>query len=159
MGSAQSVADACRALKTLADGVNCGSEAARNDLLTAAGFLEEYAALLKRGEEEALKPENGNTRWTEEEESRLTAEYSRGMKIAELGTVHGRTPSGIVSRLSKLGLLKENDVNGKKRWTAEEEAELIAEFGKGLSLEELAERHKRSLSGIIGRLSKLGLAE
>ena len=81
------------------------------------------------------------------------------MCIAEITAAHRRSASGIISRLSKLNLLNENDVNGKKRWTGEEEAQLIAEFGEGLELEDLAQKHKRSMSGIIGRLSKLGLTE
>ena len=125
-------------------------------LCAAAEILEEYASVLKQGEADAAI-ENGNTKWTEEEERKLAQEYKSGMRIAEITAAHRRSASGIISRLSKLNLL--NDVNGKKRWTGEEEAQLIAEFGEGLELEDLAQKHKRSMSGIIGRLSKLGLTE
>ena len=127
-------------------------------LCAAAEILEEYASVLKQGEADAAI-ENGNTKWTEEEERKLAQEYKSGMRIAEITAAHRRSASGIISRLSKLNLLNENDVNGKKRWTGEEEAQLIAEFGEGLELEDLAQKHKRSMSGIIGRLSKLGLTD
>ena len=131
----------------------------KENLLTAAKFLEEYAAILAEEERAAAKPENGNRRWTEEEEQQLAAEYGRGLSVVEICTAHARTASGIVSRLTKLGLLKEDDANGKKRWTEKEELQLLAEYDAAMSLEEMASRHKRSLSGILGRLSKLNLAD
>ncbi len=142
----------------LKDMAKTQSGAEKDALCSAAEILEEYAALLKQNEADAAT-ENGNTKWTDEEEKALAKEYKGGMRIAAIASAHRRSMSGILSRLSKLGLLNENDVNGKKRWTGEEEAQLIAEFGEGLELEELAEKHKRSMSGIIGRLSKLGLSE
>ena len=72
---------------------------------------------------------------------------------------HARTASGIVSRLQKMNLLREDDSNGKKRWTDKEELQLIAEYDAAMPLEEMAARHKRSMSGILGRLSKLSLTE
>lgn len=155
MSNAQSVAESSRTLAALAR----KGGAAKEDLLAAAGFLEEYAEILRREEELALKPENGNTRWTEEEETRLAAEYKRGVPVAELSALHARTASGIVSRLLKLGLLSEDDSNGKKRWTEKEEVQLAAEYAEGLPLEEMAARHGRSMNGILGRLARLGLSE
>ena len=155
MSDAQSVIDIKNALNALAakDGKD------KKSLLAAAAYLEEYAAMLRAAEEAAMKPENGNTRWTEEEERVLTAEYARGLSVADMCAAHARTASGIVSRLGKLGLLKEDDSNGKKHWTEKEELQLAAEYEAQLSLEEMAARHKRSMSGILGRLSKLNLTE
>lgn len=134
------------------------SEKEASALLEAAELLKKYAQSLRRQAEEAAV-EKGNTKWTEEEEKRLAKEYKGGMPVGEIAAAHRRSPSGVISRLSKLGLLSEDDANGKKRWTAEEETQLYAEFGEGLTLEEMAARHKRSMSGIIGRLSRMGLTD
>ncbi len=46
-----------------------------------------------------------------------------------------------------------------KPWTPDEEGRLVREFMSRLSLEKIAERHKRSVGGIRARLMKLGLLE
>ncbi|PWM73829.1 MAG: hypothetical protein DBX59_04405 [Bacillota bacterium] len=155
MSDAQSVTEMKNALSAMAE--RNGEDKSR--LLAAAAYLEEYAAILRTAEETAAKPQNGNTRWTEEEERQLAAEHARGLSVAELCVRHARTASGIVSRLQKMNLLREDDSNGKKRWTDKEELQLVAEYDAAMPLEEMAARHKRSMSGILGRLSKLSLTE
>lgn len=46
---------------------------------------------------------------------------------------------------------------GNTKWTDEEDAALKNEWQKGLKIQRICEKHKRSASGIIARLNKLGL--
>jgi len=46
--------------------------------------------------------------------------------------------------------------NVGSRWTESEDNELITSFQAGLSLEEIAVAHRRSITGIEARLEKLG---
>mgnify|MGYP002774705176 FL=1 len=124
----------------------------------AAKALNEYYSSLVKGEEDA-RMSAGNTRWSAEEDEKLKAEWQSGMKLQKICERHKRSASGIVTRLSYLGVLEEDDLNGKTRWTEEEEAQLISEFNRGYSVEVMARRHGRSLGGIIGRLLKLGLCD
>ena len=48
-------------------------------------------------------------RWTEEDESDLAKAYNSGIKIANLTKMFQRQPSAIRSRLSKLGLLPDDN--------------------------------------------------
>ena len=55
--------------------------------------------------------------------------------------------------------MKEDGENGGKRWTKEEDAALGEEYDDGLPLEEIAAKHKRSVGGVISRLSALELLD
>ena len=61
-------------------------------------------------EETAPKPvdpyRNAGKPWTQEEDDRLTEEFARKMKTAEIAKAHGRTYGAIESRLEHLGLKK-----------------------------------------------------
>lgn len=124
----------------------------------AAAVINEYAALLERAEADS-RLSQGNTKWSEEEDARLLKEWAGGAKIQKLCEKHMRSASGIIARLNKLGVLKEDDFSGKTRWTEEEDALLTSEFNRGFSLEVMAKRHGRTMSGILGRLEKLGLSD
>lgn len=124
----------------------------------AAAVINEYAALLKRSEADS-RLSQGNTKWSEEEDARLLKEWAGGAKIQKLCEKHMRSASGIIARLNKLGVLKEDDFSGKTRWTEDEDALLTSEFNRGFSLEVMAKRHGRTMSGILGRLEKLGLSD
>ncbi len=117
--------------------------------------LGDYSKLLALNEE-SLKMSKVNTKWTDEEDKRLTDEFNNGWKIAKISKKHLRNSSGIIARLTRLGLITDNDENGKKRWTDEEDQKLLKEANAGKSLEKMAELHGRSLSGISARLVKLG---
>lgn len=117
--------------------------------------LSDYGSWVSDYEEE-LKMSKVNTKWTEEEDKKLTEEFNKGWKIARISKKHMRGMSGIVSRLSKLGLLSDSDENGKKRWTEEEDAALLKQAESGKTIEKMAELHGRSMSGILSRLEKLG---
>ncbi len=120
--------------------------------------LNEYYSVLVK-EEDDSRMSAGNTRWSAEEDEKLKTEWKNGMKLQKICEKHKRSASGVVTRLSYLGVLEEDDLNGKTRWTEEEEAQLISEFNRGYSVEVMARRHGRSLGGIIGRLLKLGLCD
>lgn len=120
--------------------------------------INEYAVLLERAEADS-RLSQGNTKWSEEEDARLVKEWASGTKIQKLCEKHMRSASGIIARLNKLGVLKEDDFSGKTRWTVEEDALLTSEFNRGFSLEIMAKRHGRTMSGILGRLEKLGLSD
>ena len=77
--------------------------------------------------------------------------------MEELADLHGRTASGIVTKLVQSGLMKDDGENSGKRWAKEEDDLLTGEFDDGLSLEEIALKHKRSVGGIIARLTALDL--
>lgn len=126
--------------------------------IAAKGALCEYAALLGRTEADS-RLSSGNTKWTDEEDARLIKEWNGGAKIQKICEKHMRSASGIIARLNKLGVLKEDDFSGKTRWTEDEDALLTSEFNRGFSLEVMAKRHGRTMSGILGRLEKLGLSD
>lgn len=46
---------------------------------------------------------------------------------------------------------------GNTKWTDEEDAALKTEWQNGLKIQRICEKHKRSASGIIARLNKLGI--
>lgn len=46
---------------------------------------------------------------------------------------------------------------GNTKWTDDEDAALIKEWQSGLKIQRICEKHKRSASGIIARLNKLGI--
>ncbi len=125
---------------------------------SAKAALSEYAALLERNEADS-RLSLGNTKWTDEEDAKLIKEWQSGMKIQKICEKHMRGAGGIIARLNKLGVLKEDDFSGKTRWTDEEDAVLTSEFNRGFSLEIMAKRHGRTMSGILGRLEKLGLSD
>jgi len=125
------------------------------DFKNAARYLCEYAKILCKGEE-MRKLSKVNTKWTEKEDEKLKSEYAKGWRTARLAKAHSRSLSGIVSRLVKLGLLEDDGENGNKRWTPEEDAILLCEAEKNATLETMASNHKRSMSGILSRLEKLG---
>lgn len=140
----------------LAENLSKASEksAQSADLKDAARYLNEYAKLLGKNEE-ARKLSKVNTKWTEKEDEKLKSEYNKGWKIARLAKAHGRSMSGIVSRLVKLGLLADDGENGKKRWAEEEDASLLREAEANKTLEWMSAAHGRSMSGILSRLEKL----
>ena len=47
-------------------------------------------------------------------------------------------------------------VNAGRNWSADEEAQLLREYGAGLTIEAIARRHGRSVGAIETRLSELG---
>lgn len=126
--------------------------------LQASGLLTEYNETVKAREAREAVP-NRNRRWTAEEEETLRAEYLSGKKVEELAELHGRSAGGVVTKLVQSGLMKDDGENGGKRWTKEEDAALGEEYDDGLPLEEIAAKHKRSVGGVISRLSALELLD
>lgn len=124
--------------------------------LQASLLLSEYNEIVRQREAKEAVP-NRNRRWTEEEEALLKEEFSSGKQVEELADLHGRTASGIVTKLVQSGLMKDDGENSGKRWAKEEDDLLTGEFDDGLSLEEIALKHKRSVGGIIARLTALDL--
>ena len=51
------------------------------------------------------KPSAPPAKWSDEEESRLSSEFSQGMTIAQIAALHKRTPGAIRARLKKMGLI------------------------------------------------------
>lgn len=122
-------------------------------------------------------------RWTEDEEERLLSLYENGISIAEIAEIHKRTTGGIVARLSRLTgvdgdsirkseVLKqtlatngetddikvkdETDSSSKrKKWTEDEEKQLLSLYKSGTSIVEIADMNKRTVGSVISRLSKL----
>jgi hypothetical protein len=69
---------------------------------TAVLAIDQASARLAR---QAQRPESVGKAWTEEEERRLRAAFTRSEPIPEIATKHGRTIRAIEARLEKLGLL------------------------------------------------------
>lgn len=69
---------------------------------TAVMAIDQVSARLAR---RAQLPESVGKAWTEEEERRLRAAFSRSKPIPEIATEHGRTIRAIEARLEKLSLL------------------------------------------------------
>ena len=106
--------------------------------------------------EKALSDSDASTnerrKWTVLEEMQLQEEAKQGFTVEQMAAAHKRSWAGIISRLSKMGLLIENDPSGGKRWQKEEEELLREEFSGGMLLEQMAASHGRSMQSIIGRL-------
>jgi len=58
-------------------------------------------------EQEKMKHKQAYSKWTDEEEKRLTDEFKAGMSFAEMATLHDRGEGAIKSRLIQLGLITE----------------------------------------------------
>jgi hypothetical protein len=58
-------------------------------------------------EQEKEKHKQAYSKWTDEEEKRLTDEFKAGMSFAEMATLHDRGEGAIKSRLIHLGLITE----------------------------------------------------
>lgn len=141
-------------INELADAQKKNEENAQT-LRASANYLNEYAKLLLK-QEEQKKLSKVNTKWTDKEDEKLKSQFEKGWKVARIAKAHSRSLSGIVSRLVKLGLIVDDGENGKKRWTEEEDAALLERAESGAPLEKMANAHKRSMSGILSRLEKLG---
>jgi hypothetical protein len=70
-------------------------------LSTAVLAIDQISARLAR---RAQLPESVGKAWTEDEERRLRAAFSRGEPIPDIATRHGRTVRAIEVRLEKLGI-------------------------------------------------------
>ncbi len=169
MDNVKRAAEVKRAVESLARGVNpftgetdkggiLADEKVRELLEIAAKMLEDVERSEKSFAEKDADT-NERRKWTTLEEMQLAEEAKQGFSVEQMANSHKRSWSGIISRLAKIGLLQENDPSGGKRWTKEEEQALTDEFSEGMPLEQLAQAHGRSMQGIIGRLSKLGLID
>ena len=58
-------------------------------------------------EQEKEKHKQAYSKWTDEEEKRLTDEFKAGKSFAEMATLHDRGEGAIKSRLIQLGLITE----------------------------------------------------
>lgn len=58
-------------------------------------------------EQEKEKHKQAYSKWTDEEEKRLTDEFKAGMSFADMATLHDRGEGAIKSRLIQLGLITE----------------------------------------------------
>lgn len=136
---------------------NVSSDEQKSYAKTAVYYLRRYARYFEnKTESERLM--NDNCRWSEEEEAKLTERFNKGHSIERLAKMHHRTTSGIISRLTQMGLISDEGAS-KKRWTPEEEEKLVKEFSSGKSLAKMASLHNRSLGGINSRLILLGLID
>lgn len=68
-------------------------------------------------------PQNAGAPWTAEQEVELTEHFRRGMSVASMASIRGRTTGGINARLQKLGL---------QEWSAERNRYIETERGKRL---------------------------
>lgn len=169
MNNLQTAVEVKKVVESLSKGVNpftgekerggaLSDERVQKALSVAAKMLEDAE---KR--EKALSDSDASTnerrKWTALEEMQLQEEAKQGFTVEQMADAHKRSWAGIISRLSKMGLLVENDPSGGKRWQKEEEERLREEFSDGMLLEQMAASHGRSMQGIIGRLAKMGLIE
>ena len=76
---------------------------------------------------------------------------------------HPQTVRALFHAVAALERIKENDLRGSKDpanagkpWERSEDDQLIADFDSGMSIEELAQKHQRTIRAIEARLSKLG---
>lgn len=67
----------------------------------------------KRAERDRSLPSNAGRSWPETEDKELLAIFDAGTPVKEIAEKHGRTQGAIVSRLVRLGRIKERaDVFG-----------------------------------------------
>lgn len=169
MDNLQTAVEVKKVVESLAKGVNpftgekeksgaLSDERVKKALTVAAKMLEEAEKREKAFSESAAST-NERRKWTALEEMQLQEEAKQGFTVEQMADAHKRSWSGIISRLSKMGLLVENDPSGGKKWQKEEEERLKEEFEGGMLLEQMASAHGRSMQGIIGRLAKLGLVD
>lgn len=101
-------------LSVLADGINplTGEVLPENDscnqveivraLHTAVTELERIAKRRAKPQ-----PENAGKPWTKEEEEEIKIAYRNGIKVSEIADRHKRTRGSIVTRLVRMGELKD----------------------------------------------------
>lgn len=66
----------------------------------------------------AAVPTNIGSRWTPEEEQRLTAGFDAGKRVSELAAQHGHSIAAIEARLLKLGKIDASAVTASLRYGA-----------------------------------------
>ena len=99
--------------------------------------------------------------------------------IDDLGVIVGRWPTSAILRIDwpdvelavvdkatrkkrwadKLEKIRETHPQAWTKWSDDEDAQLVAEFDSGLTVEEMGESHGRGKGGIIARLARLELVE
>ena len=101
-------------LSVLADGINplTGEVLPENDSCNQAEIvraLHTTVAELERIAKRKAKPqpENAGKPWTKEEEEEIRLAYRNGIKISEIADRHKRTRGSIVTRLVRMGELKD----------------------------------------------------
>lgn len=148
--------DAIKYYQSLIDS-ETASETEKGYAVTAVYYLKRYARYYSnKNESERLM--NDNRRWTEEEEEKLRQGFDKGFSVERLAKLLHRKNSGIISKLTAMGLLTDDGAS-KHRWTKEEEEKLEKEFLSGKSLAKMAASHGRSIGGINSRLILLGLVD
>lgn len=60
-------------------------------------------------------PSAAGSRWTDEEDARVAAEFDGGMTVAQIALAHGRSSSAITLRLVKLGKIDPATVKPRER--------------------------------------------
>ncbi|MGZ4958559.1 MAG: hypothetical protein ACXV7J_04855 [Methylomonas sp.] len=73
--------------------------------LFVAGEALDSAA--KRAERNSLLPGNAGHSWSDDEDKELLALFDSGTPVKEIAVKHGRTQGAIVSRLIRLGKIKD----------------------------------------------------
>ena len=115
---------------------------------------------------------NKRKEWTEEEISQVKAEIL-SFPIDQVAAKHGRSPISLAHLIKTHDLLPEeqyfmycygavhpkNDServgNTGAKWTESEEEQLLDLYKNGFPLDEIAKIHKRTIGGIVSRLSRL----
>ena len=125
MNNLQTAAEVRKVVESLSKGVNpftsekeiggaLSDERVQKALSVAAKMLEDAE---KR--EKALSDSDASTnerrKWTVLEEMQLQEEAKQGFTVEQMAAAHKRSWAGIISRLSKMGLLIENDPSGGRK--------------------------------------------
>lgn len=100
-------------------------------------------------------------KWVFQEDEILRKYFLEGKSISEIAQKLGRDEDAIVFRLIKIGILgyTEREIPGRHglSWLRDELEQLKEEYKQGLSIEEIAQIHKRQKNSILYNLIKLRL--
>ena len=93
--------------------------------------------------------------WTSEQEQKLTEALVRGLTVEKLADLFpGRSPNAIYHKARSLKVRsQETSAQSRKRWTPEEDQQLLDLYWKDLKYAEIGLRLNRSEYGIEKRLS------
>jgi predicted DNA-binding protein YlxM (UPF0122 family) len=101
--------------------------------------------------------------WTFREDRQVIAHFFEGKSIREIADILNREKDAVVFRLIKLGFLGYTDdeipEGHRLFWSKDEMNRLKMEFNDGVSIEEIAKKHKRQKNAILYKLVSLRLVD
>lgn len=126
-------------------------------------WMEEQSILMYAAEEEINRLRGADDtkkklrrEWNEIEVNQLMKEYESDWSTEKISVAHERTENDVIQKLLTKLLLPELS-RRLEPWSDEEEKAFASEYTSGISLDEIAKIHNRSLLAVAIRAAKLGV--